>query len=61
MLLVDDHDTQRLELHRLDEQGMGADEDVDLAGAQAGVELGALGRRSAMSQQLDADRTIAEQ
>ena len=45
VLLVDDDHAQRPERHRLGEQGVGADQDVDRAVGQPGVQAGPLARR----------------
>ena len=60
LLLVDDHQAEVLELDRLAEQRMGADDDVDLAVGEALLDLGELRRRDQARGLRDVDRKALE-
>ena len=61
MLLVDHHRPQRPERHRLGQQGMGADQDVDRAVGQAGVQPGPLPGGGAVGEQRHPEGAVGQQ
>jgi hypothetical protein len=58
VLLVDDHDAERLERHRALDQGVGADEHVDRPVEQCLGQLAAVGRGGAVGEQFDPQRAF---
>jgi hypothetical protein len=61
VLLVDHHDAEAAEGHRLLDQCVGADHEVDLAGRQRGEHPLALLARDPVGEQLDGEGPVAEQ
>ena len=61
VLLVDHASAELRERRVAVEQGVGADDDVDIAGGQAGRDPAALRPRRPVGEQRDRDRSLGEQ
>jgi len=61
VLLVDDHDTERRELHSLLDQRVRADDEVDPPVGQPGQHITALVAGDAVGEERDPQRALAEQ